>query len=560
MSNPYQVLARKWRPQTFEEVVGQQHVVQTLQHAIEQNRVHHAYLLTGTRGVGKTTLSRIIAKCLNCETANEHGLTTTPCNRCNTCISINQGRFIDLLEIDAASKTKVEDTRELLDNVQYAPTQGRTKIYLIDEVHMLSNHSFNALLKTLEEPPAHVKFILATTDPQKLPITILSRCLQFHLKNLDPEQISTQLQHILTSESIIFENTALELISTQANGSMRDALSLLDQAISFGAGQVNTDTTMTMLGSIDQQQIQSLLSGLSDRNAVKIFETITTLAQLGANFTQVLDDLLSAFYQLSKYQQITELTPPATLTSLIDAFSPDQLQLYYQSCLIGKRDLALAPHEKLGFEMLMLRLLHFSPASVNTPIKQTPITPPTKVIHQPTQSHQQQSTTTEKQTTSQPSPDPQITTASSSSFSNSLNIENWHQLITELPLSPPTLALAKECYLIKQQGKQITLGLKPTQAALKTTQQETRLSQAISQYFQQDCTVSIQLINQPTESSQETPRQIENNQLEKKKTKFVSQLIEKINDNPHIKDIINEFEAKIVPESIQFTEKNHEHA
>ncbi len=358
----YKVLARKWRPGNFSEVVGQQHILQSLSHALDSDRLHHALLFTGTRGVGKTTIARILAKALNCE----QGISSTPCGKCDSCLAIDEGRYIDLIEVDAASRTKVDDTRELLDNVQYLPTSGRYKVYLIDEVHMLSRSSFNALLKTLEEPPDHVKFLLATTDPQKLPVTVLSRCLQFNLKRLDPEQIKTQLAQILKTEHIESDDEALELLARCADGSMRDGLSLLDQAISFGAGKVIKEDVRKMLGSIEQRYIHALIESLANEDTTALFEAIDDAADRSPDFIMVLDELLGTFYHLSLVQLAPEIIDQRSLdrqwlkqTSM--EFSAEQLQLYYQICLTGKRDLPLAPDSRTGFEMLMLRMLAFRP-------------------------------------------------------------------------------------------------------------------------------------------------------------------------------------------------------
>ncbi len=358
----YKVLARKWRPGNFSEVVGQQHILQSLSHALDSDRLHHALLFTGTRGVGKTTIARILAKALNCE----QGISSTPCGKCDSCLAIDEGRYIDLIEVDAASRTKVDDTRELLDNVQYLPTSGRYKVYLIDEVHMLSRSSFNALLKTLEEPPDHVKFLLATTDPQKLPVTVLSRCLQFNLKRLDPEQIKTQLAQILKTEHIESDDEALELLARCADGSMRDGLSLLDQAISFGAGKVIKEDVRKMLGSIEQRYIHALIESLANEDTTALFEAIDDAADRSPDFNMVLDELLGTFYHLSLVQLAPEIIDQRSLdrqwlkqTSM--EFSAEQLQLYYQICLTGKRDLPLAPDSRTGFEMLMLRMLAFRP-------------------------------------------------------------------------------------------------------------------------------------------------------------------------------------------------------
>lgn len=359
----YQVLARKWRPQNFHQLVGQEHVKQALINALTQQRLHHAYLFTGTRGVGKTTIARIFAKSLNCEL----GITATPCGKCSACQDIEAGRYIDLLEIDAASRTKVEDTREILDNVQYAPTRGRYKVYLIDEVHMLSKHSFNALLKTLEEPPEHVKFLLATTDPQKLPVTILSRCLQFNLSALSRTEIATQLQHVLGQEQIAFDDQALALLAKAADGSMRDALSLTDQAIAQTNGQVMSSQVKAMLGLMDSAWAKRILLSIVANEGVQLLDIVADLAKQNANSKSVLDDLLSLTHLLL----LTQLVPEAAALSDEDApfinemsqlISPEQVQIYYQLLLGGKKDLQWAPDQRLGLEMVLLRLLAFKPA------------------------------------------------------------------------------------------------------------------------------------------------------------------------------------------------------
>ncbi|WP_024590820.1 MULTISPECIES: DNA polymerase III subunit gamma/tau [unclassified Pseudoalteromonas] len=358
----YQVLARKWRPQTFHELVGQSHVKQALVNALTQNRLHHAYLFTGTRGVGKTTIARIFAKSLNCD----EGISANPCGQCSSCLDIEAGRYIDLLEIDAASRTKVEDTREILDNVQYAPTRGRYKVYLIDEVHMLSKHSFNALLKTLEEPPEHVKFLLATTDPQKLPVTILSRCLQFNLNALSQSEIKTQLEHVLTQEQLSFDTDALSIISKAADGSMRDALSLTDQAIAQTNGDINNQAVQTMLGLMDTHYSQSLLAALLAQDGAALMDEIAQVASRNPNYVALLDDLIA----LTHLTQLTQLVPEAAgldeknvdyIAHVAQHTSPQQIQIYYQLLLNGKKDLQWAPEPRLGFEMIMLRLLAFKP-------------------------------------------------------------------------------------------------------------------------------------------------------------------------------------------------------
>lgn len=359
----YQVLARKWRPQTFADVVGQEHVLTALANGLSLGRIHHAYLFSGTRGVGKTSIARLLAKGLNCET----GITATPCGVCDNCREIEQGRFVDLIEIDAASRTKVEDTRDLLDNVQYAPARGRFKVYLIDEVHMLSRHSFNALLKTLEEPPAHVKFLLATTDPQKLPVTILSRCLQFHLKALDVEQIRHQLEHILNEEHIAHEPRALQLLSRAADGSLRDALSLTDQAIASGDGQVSTQAVSAMLGTLDDDQALSLVEAVVDANGERVMSLINEAAARGIEWEALLVEMLSLLHRIAMVQ----LSPAALgsdmaaieqrMRELARTVPPGDLQLYYQTLLIGRKELPWAPDWRMGVEMTLLRALAFHP-------------------------------------------------------------------------------------------------------------------------------------------------------------------------------------------------------
>lgn len=360
----YQVLARKWRPQTFLEMAGQDHVLQALVNALRQQRLHHAYLFTGTRGVGKTTIARIFAKCLNCET---NGISPEPCGTCDSCREIAEGRFVDLIEVDAASRTKVEDTRELLENVQYAPTRGRFKVYLIDEVHMLSTHSFNALLKTLEEPPAHVKFLLATTDPQKLPVTILSRCLQFNLKNMTPQRVVDYLQTVLTTEEVNFDQPALWQIGQAANGSMRDALSLTDQAIAFGNGTISESGVTAMLGLVNQAQVLDLLESVASKNAAQVLTRIEQLADYQPDFTAICGSLLDVLHRVAIEQQVPgalmdQLGDLARIQAIAASVSSEEIQIMYQSLLIGRRDLHLAHSARAGFEMLMLRLIAFRPA------------------------------------------------------------------------------------------------------------------------------------------------------------------------------------------------------
>lgn len=360
----YLALARKWRPNQFDQVVGQKHVLTALENALAQNRLHHAYLFSGTRGVGKTSIGRLFAKGLNCET----GITATPCGKCDTCREIDEGRFVDLLEIDAASRTKVEDTRELLDNVQYKPARGRFKVYLIDEVHMLSRHSFNALLKTLEEPPEYVKFLLATTDPQKLPVTILSRCLQFHLKPISVDEIHQQLDYILGQEQVSAEPKALGMISHAADGSMRDALSLTDQAIALGNGAVQADIVSHMLGTIDTDQAIHLLESISSKKPQQAMDKIQQLAANGVEWDGLLQQVATQLHRIAMYQalpaSLDRAQPDAEKIELLSkALSPQDVQLYYQIALKGREDLTLSPNGRVGLEMIVLRMLAFRPSS-----------------------------------------------------------------------------------------------------------------------------------------------------------------------------------------------------
>ena len=357
----YQVLARKWRPRNFAEMVGQEHVLRALINALDHNRLHHAFLFTGTRGVGKTTIARILAKSLNCET----GVTSKPCGQCSACQEIDAGRFVDLIEVDAASRTGVDDTRELLDNVQYAPTRGRYKVYLIDEVHMLSKSAFNALLKTLEEPPPHVKFLLATTDPQKIPVTVLSRCLQFNLKRLPESLIAGRLTHILEAEKIPFEAPAVLQLAHAADGSLRDALSLLDQSIAFGGGEVKDADVRSMLGTIERTHVRSLLEAVTAHNGAAMLAAVAQLDERAPDYALVLDDVAAMLQRVAIAQAVPqaagEFDEAEVIKTLAARMDPADVQVCYQIALLGRRDLNLAPAPRAGFEMVMLRMLAFQP-------------------------------------------------------------------------------------------------------------------------------------------------------------------------------------------------------
>lgn len=361
----YQVLARKWRPRVFREMVGQEHVLQALVNALDHNRLHHAYLFTGTRGVGKTTIARILAKCLNCET----GVSSEPCGQCSSCREIAEGRFVDLIEVDAASRTKVEDTRELLENVQYAPTRGRYKVYLIDEVHMLSNSSFNALLKTLEEPPPHVKFLLATTDPQKLPMTILSRCLQFNLKNMNPERIVQHLKFVLEQELVPYEDSALWHLGRAADGSMRDAMSLTDQAIAYGSGKITESEVSAMLGTIDQTAVYDIVTALASYDGRAVLAAVERMSEQAPDYASALAEMLAVLHRIAIAQALPEAVDNShgdreRILQLAQQLPAEDVQLFYQTALLGRRDLPLAPDSRAGFEMVLLRMLAFRPQGV----------------------------------------------------------------------------------------------------------------------------------------------------------------------------------------------------
>ncbi|WP_169628094.1 DNA polymerase III subunit gamma/tau [Ferrimonas senticii] len=381
----YQVLARKWRPASFEQVVGQEHVLKALTHALQHNRLHHAYLFTGTRGVGKTSIARLLAKGLNCE----QGITATPCGTCDSCVEISQGRFVDLLEIDAASRTKVDDTREILDNVQYQPVRGRFKVYLIDEVHMLSRHSFNALLKTLEEPPEHVKFLLATTDPQKLPVTVLSRCLQFNLKSVQPQRISQHLATVLDAEQISYESAALDLIARAADGSVRDGMSLTDQAIAHGAGSLILAQVQGMLGTIDSRYALQLLNGLCAGEPAQLLQVLEEVEQFAPDHDELLRQLAALMHQLALLQfnlkPHSELADNHVLQGVASQLDREQVQLWYQILIQGRSDLVLAPDPRSGLEMVLLRALAFAPAVEVAPMQAKQVTPvvlaPAAVAH-----------------------------------------------------------------------------------------------------------------------------------------------------------------------------------
>lgn len=531
----YQVLARKWRPRKFQEMVGQEHILRMLTNALEHQRLHHAYLFTGTRGVGKTTLARLLAKSLNCEI----GITANPCGTCSICQSIDAGKFLDLIEIDAASRTKVEDTREILDNVQYAPTQGRYKIYLIDEVHMLSGHSFNALLKTLEEPPAHVKFILATTDPKRLPVTILSRCLQFNLKRVPLEQITTHLQHICETETISFESAALQLIAKAADGSMRDALSLLDQAIAFCGEKVTTKETRDMLGSIEQDAIFRLLTAIANTDGKQLLAEITALSEHAPDFNQILEELLSTLHEISVTQLVTDSSHSTEIQTLSKQLSKEEVQLYYQIALIGRKDLPYAPNPQHGFEMVMLRMLAFKPTSdtliaapiATKTISQTPSTqssapqPPNTLANKATE-------TTAAKSTQSPQAPPIASTSN-----------NWSEILAQLKLTGLAQALASNCTLKQFADDKLELALAPQHEPMLNKKLLERIEQSLSTLFNKPIKLEIKT----TTDEIHTPAK----QKAQEQTAKQIAATESIQNDTHVKKMLEMFDATLDVGSIK---------
>ena len=528
----YQVLARKWRPRNFSTLVGQEHVVRALTHALSEQRLHHAYLFTGTRGVGKTTIARILAKSLNCES----GITATPCGTCSACQEIDSGRFVDLLEVDAATNTRVDEMRQLLENAVYAPTRGRFKVYVIDEVHMLSNSAFNAMLKTLEEPPEHVKFILATTDPQKIPVTVLSRCLQFNLKQMPPGAISGHLAHILQAEGVPFDGPALALISRSAAGSMRDALSLLDQAIAHGAGKVEEQQVRSMLGTVDQDYLFAILEALCAGDASSMLQVAADLSVRSLSFSAALQEFAALLTRL----QIAQCVPAAVddddpererLLHLAAAFSPEFVQLAYQIVLIGRAELPNAPDEYAGFVMTLLRLFTFRPSSVadvvsnaaprsRSPLPVERLVPsvPAKVLSKPPESEPLP-----------PDDRPRET--------------DWHRIVSSLQLSGLPRTLAQHCELREIGESQCLLRLAPTYAHLQMRPSPDRLQQALSDYFGRPLQLRIELADNEIETPAITAGRARQEQQDR--------AVAAIEQDTFVRDVIESFDASLIESSIK---------
>ena len=528
----YQVLATRWRPSKFDELVGQEHVLRALTNALDNDRVHHAFLFTGTRGVGKTTIARILAKSLNCE----KGVSSTPCGECSACTAIDQGRFVDLIEVDAASRTKVEDTRELLDNVQYAPTQGRYKVYLIDEVHMLSTHSFNALLKTLEEPPPHIKFLLATTDPQKLPVTILSRCLQYNLKRLAIDQIQAQLCHILDAEKIKYETSAAMAIARAADGSMRDGLSLLDQAIAYGDGRLQENEVHDMLGTIEQTHLYQILKSLAAQDAPALMQIVANVAERTPDFDQVLADLISLLHRVALAQQVPDAIDdwcedPEQLKELANLVRPEDAQLFYQVALQGRRDLAWVPDQKSGVEMLLLRMLAFRPASAAGLAATTPAV----AISSPSNNTKN----------SKPKASPKLKQAVASVKSPEFG--EWDEMIQSLQLTGPARQLAKNCSFEGVEKDLFKLVLDPKYKPICSESMQQSLEQSIQATFGQ----KLKLMMEFRDSNVESP--VEN--VNRKKSEQHQTAVESIKQDSTVQEIQSMFDAKISPDMITPSEQ-----
>ncbi|MEW4982800.1 MAG: DNA polymerase III subunit gamma/tau [Cycloclasticus sp.] len=570
----YKVFARKWRPLNFAQVVGQEHVVRALVNGLKNDRLHHAYLFTGTRGVGKTTIARVLAKALNCPNV----IDAEPCGQCDTCLDVDQGCYPDLIEVDAASRTGVDDTRDLLENVQYSPSRGKYKVYLIDEVHMFSKSSFNALLKTLEEPPAHVKFLLATTDPQKMPVTVLSRCLQFNLKRLLPEQIEGQFKLILESEGIDYQPQATELLARAADGSMRDGLSLLDQAIVHGNGGLNEAEVIDMLGSVAREPMLELLNALLTKQGSAVLDSIQTLDEFAPDYAEVLQSLLSYLHQIAVCQIVGSEAGDESLNALAEELTKEDVQLYYQIALMGQKDLPLAPTPKVGFEMVLLRMLAFAPAqlgtSVDEPVSQLQGQQPPAVIQsagEPAQIKQpsvQQSqgespkkkaprlVVPEKKTleniapakVSQKEPlnKPKVTPAAalfvSPNESKAKDGLPWHELVPVLGLDPITLQLANNATFVALREHECELLLVGGHVSLNK-RSEQNLEQALSGYYGRKLALKL------TQGSKDivTPNSIANGKVADRQRLAEQEVM----NSPAVKKIIELFDANIIDGSIK---------
>lgn len=561
----YQVLARKWRPKSFDALVGQEHVVRALTNALQQQRLHHAYLFTGTRGVGKTTLSRILAKSLNCE----QGVSATPCGQCAACVAIDKGSFLDYVEMDAASNRGVEDMTSLLEKAIYAPTQGRYKVYMLDEVHQLTGHAFNAMLKTLEEPPAHVKFILATTDPQKVPVTILSRCLQFNLRQMSSSGIAEHLQHVLSEESIAFEPVALQLIGRSANGSMRDALSLLDQAIAYGGDSVNEKEVRAMLGAIDQSYLFDLLNALLSQNGNAVLSQARAMEQRAISFDAALNDLANLLHEIAIVQAVPDSVAHdhperQSMLDLASRMGAEELQLYYQIALLARRDLGLAPDEFAGFTMALLRMLAFNPGEQKPPARAKPAPaaatehvpprasaalaisqPATKVIAPSTTAPVLETTLPAATVLTPPQPTVAVTPipiedSSTPTITRSFD-GNWRALVDRLKLGLAR-ALAQNCELASFDEEHIAFSVPPSQKHLLNMGYEEKLRSAVEQHFGRKIKMTFSL-----GGSGNTPAQL----ISQEKAALQADAEDAIHSDGFVQALIKDFGAQIIPSSIK---------
>jgi DNA polymerase-3 subunit gamma/tau len=526
----YTALARTWRPKKFSELVGQEHVRRALMNALETGRVHHAFLFTGTRGVGKTTIARILAKCLNCET----GVKAEPCGVCASCREIDAGRFPDLIEVDAASRTKVDDTRELLDNVQYAPARGRYKVYLIDEVHMLSAHSFNALLKTLEEPPPHVKFLLATTDPQKLPATVLSRCLQFNLKRLPVADIAAHLRRILEQEGLGFDAAGLRLVAQAADGSMRDALSLLDQLIAFGGGQAGEAHARAMLGTISRDHVVRIAELLAAADSAALVRCAQSLEEFAPDYAQALDELAALLVRIGLKQAVSdyegdELYAPEVLERLARALAPEDVQLFYQTAITGKRDLALAPDPRTGFEMTLLRMIAFRPAGESSAAR-APAAPPG-------------GRAAASASSSAPAASSAVGARSAADAVSATDSDPWATIVNALELSGAARQLASHCVFIGRHGAVVRLGVDARNQPVRTPAQEEKLAQALSRYFGEPVRLEFQAGGAGAETPALLARRVSEQELAAARHAFEA--------DPGVQGLRERFGATVLPDTVR---------
>jgi DNA polymerase-3 subunit gamma/tau len=525
----YLALARKWRPRTFSDLVGQPHIVRALTNALNSGRIHHAFLFAGTRGIGKTTAARILARCLNCE----QGVTATPCGECRACKAIEEGRFVDLIEVDAASRTGVDDTRELLENVQYTPSAGRFKVYLIDEVHMLSKQAFNALLKTLEEPPPHVKFLFATTDPQKLPVTVLSRCLQFNLKRLSAASIVDRMQHICQAEGIRTEGAALNRLARAAAGSMRDALSLLDQAVAYGNESLLEHDVAEMLGTMDRSRVLTLLQAVAQGDPAALMARIRELDELVPDYGSVLEDLATclqriAVLQLAGADSLDEEDLTPALQELAGQVDPESVQLCYQIAITSRRDLAWAPEPRAGFEMALLRMVAFRPETAAAPPERR--TPPAPGVAPRPAGEKQRSS-------------PALRPAARPPAAGVPSPGNWPAFVEALPLEGAARQLALHTALLQISGSDVRLGVERANSHLLTDQLKTRVNAAISDSLGGQRRVVFEIRDAPADTS--AARQDRRSQEALRKAR------ETLAQDPDVKELVDLFGAEVIPDSVK---------